>query len=53
LCLTLAPRLSSGGASRIVNGPEVEVPVDFRLVGVLEEDGFLFTRYQRIRQSVE
>jgi riboflavin biosynthesis pyrimidine reductase len=53
LCLTLAPRISSGGASRIVNGPEVAVPVDFRLVGVLEEDGFLFTRYQRIRQSVE
>ncbi|WP_314176792.1 pyrimidine reductase family protein [Streptomyces winkii] len=47
LCLTVAPRVTSGEASRIVNGPGVEVPVDFRLAGVLEEDGFLFTRYER------
>lgn len=53
LCLALAPRLMSGEAPRIVNGPGLEVPVDFRLAGVLEEDGFLFTRYQRIRQSAE
>lgn len=53
LCLTIAPRVTSGDASRIVDGPRVEVPVDFRLAGLLEEDGFLFTRYQRIRQSVD
>ncbi|NLU74078.1 pyrimidine reductase family protein [Streptomyces sp. HNM0575] len=48
LCLTVAPRITAGEASRIVNGPEVEVPVEFGLAGVLEEDGFLFTRYSRI-----
>lgn len=48
LCLTIAPRITSGEAARIVNGPGVQVPVDFRLAGVLEEDGFLFTRYQRV-----
>lgn len=47
LCLTLAPRVTSGEAARIVNGPVLPVPVDYRLAGVLEEDGFLFTRYQR------
>ncbi|MFC4496398.1 pyrimidine reductase family protein [Streptomyces ovatisporus] len=51
LCLTLAPRITSGGASRIVNGPELALPVDFRLAGVLEEDGFLFTRYRRTPQQ--
>lgn len=53
ICLTIAPRVTSGDASRIVSGGEVAVPVDFRLVGVLEEGGFLFTRYQRIGQSVD
>ncbi|HEV7624863.1 MAG TPA: pyrimidine reductase family protein [Streptomyces sp.] len=53
LCLTLAPRVTSGDASRIVNGPQLALPVDFRLAGVLEENGFVFTRYQRIRQSVD
>ncbi|MGW7514933.1 pyrimidine reductase family protein [Streptomyces sp. NPDC054796] len=48
LCLTVAPRLTSGDAPRIVNGPGLAVPSDFRLEGVLEEDGFLFTRYRRI-----
>ena len=47
LCLTLAPRVTSGEAPRIVDGPGMQVPVDFRLAGVLEEDGFLFTRYER------
>lgn len=50
LCFTLAPRITSGGASRIVDGPGLDVPVDFRLDGVLEEDGFLFTRYRRAAQ---
>jgi riboflavin biosynthesis pyrimidine reductase len=50
LCFTLAPRITSGGASRIVDGPGLDVPVDFRLAGVLEEDGFLFTRYRRAAQ---
>ncbi len=50
LCFTLAPRITSGGASRIVDGPGLDVPVEFRLDGVLEEDGFLFTRYRRAAQ---
>lgn len=53
MCLTIAPRVTSGGAPRIVDGPGVEVPVDFRLAGVLEEDGFLFTRYQRAQAASE
>jgi riboflavin biosynthesis pyrimidine reductase len=51
MCLTIAPRVTSGEAPRIVSGPVAEVPVDFRLAGVLEEDGFLFTRYQRTRPT--
>ena len=47
LCMTLAPRLTSGDAARIVNGTGVDVPVTMRLEGVLEEAGFLFTRYRR------
>jgi riboflavin biosynthesis pyrimidine reductase len=47
LCLTVAPRITSGDASRIVNGPGTDVPVEYALAGVLEEDGFLFTRYRR------
>lgn len=47
MCLTIAPRMTSGEASRIVAGAGAEVPEEFRLAGVLEEDGFLFTRYRR------
>lgn len=53
LCLTLAPRLTSGDASRVANGRGRAVPADFRLEGLLEDDGFLFTCYRRIRQSAE
>jgi riboflavin biosynthesis pyrimidine reductase len=57
LCLTVAPRLTSGEAPRIADGPGLATPSDFRLAGVLEEDGFLFTRYRRtggeIGQSAE
>ncbi|UGY94178.1 pyrimidine reductase family protein [Streptomyces gobiensis] len=48
LCLTVAPRITSGAAARIMNGPALEVPVDLSLESVLEEAGFLFTRYRRI-----
>lgn len=47
LCLTVAPRLTAGAAPRIADGPSLDVPADFRLSGLLEEDGFLFTRYRR------
>ena len=47
LCLALSPMLTAGGAQRITDGPSVEVPARFALTSLLEEDGFLFGRYQR------
>ncbi|MFI0899628.1 dihydrofolate reductase family protein [Streptomyces sp. NPDC020983] len=47
LCLTVAPLLTGGGAPRIMNGPAVPGPARFAPGSVLEEDGFLFTRYVR------
>ncbi|MFB8244473.1 pyrimidine reductase family protein [Streptomyces sp. NPDC055952] len=47
LCLTLSPTLTAGDAQRIAGGPAVAVPHRFALLSVLEEDGFLFTRYGR------
>lgn len=45
LCLTISPILIGGDAARVLNGPSCDVPL--RLAHVLEEDGFLFTRYVR------
>ncbi len=47
LCLTVSPRLVSGGATRVVAGPVLAVPQQARLAGLLEEEGFLFARYVR------
>lgn len=47
LCLTVSPMLTAGGAQRISGGPGVTVPRRFELVSLLEEAGFLFSRYQR------
>ncbi|GES28595.1 dihydrofolate reductase family protein [Streptomyces angustmyceticus] len=47
LCLSLAPVVAVGEAPRIMNGPAVAVPERFALASVLEEAGFLFTRYRR------
>ncbi|WP_327688062.1 dihydrofolate reductase family protein [Streptomyces tubercidicus] len=47
LCLSLAPVVAVGDAPRIMNGPAVAVPERFALASVLEEGGFLFTRYRR------
>lgn len=47
LCLTVAPMLTAGDAQRIAGGPSVAVPQRFVLASLLEEEGFLFTRYQR------
>jgi riboflavin biosynthesis pyrimidine reductase len=49
LCLTVSPCLTDGSASRIARGPELATPHPMRLAGLLEEDGFLFTRYLRER----
>ncbi|MFJ3703428.1 MULTISPECIES: pyrimidine reductase family protein [Streptomyces] len=48
LCLTLSPLLTAGDAQRIAGGPAVSVPERFALVSLLEESGFLFTRYGKI-----
>ncbi|WP_225830564.1 pyrimidine reductase family protein [Streptomyces sp. NK08204] len=47
LCLTVSPMLTAGDAQRIAGGPPVAVPRRFELVSLLEEDGFLFSRYRR------
>ncbi|GAA2166558.1 pyrimidine reductase family protein [Actinomadura napierensis] len=49
LCLTLSPMLLAGHPTRILNGPPVPVPPEFRLEHALEEDEFLFLRYARSR----
>lgn len=48
MCLTLAPLLTAGDAQRIAGGPSVAMPERFALASVLEEAGFLFSRYRRI-----
>ncbi|MFE0652662.1 pyrimidine reductase family protein [Streptomyces sp. NPDC059534] len=48
LCLTLSPTMTAGDAQRIAGGPSVAVPTRFSVASVLEQDGFLFTRYRRI-----
>jgi riboflavin biosynthesis pyrimidine reductase len=47
LCLTVSPLLTGGDAPRIINGPGVPGPARYTPLSVLEEDGFLFTRYVR------
>jgi riboflavin biosynthesis pyrimidine reductase len=44
LCLTVSPRLVAGDGPRVLAGPELSVPLDLRIVHLLEEDGFLFYR---------
>ncbi|MGW0121399.1 pyrimidine reductase family protein [Streptomyces sp. NPDC003327] len=48
LCLTVSPTMTAGDAQRIAGGPSVAVPTRFAVASVLEQDGFLFTRYLRI-----
>ncbi|MEU0840854.1 pyrimidine reductase family protein [Streptomyces sp. NPDC005962] len=48
LCLAVAPVLVAGDAARIANGPLAAEPERFALASVLEDAGFLFTRYRRI-----
>ncbi|MET7855963.1 pyrimidine reductase family protein [Streptomyces sp. NPDC005318] len=48
VCLTFSPMLTAGDAQRIAGGPSVEVPERFALTSLLEEAGFLFSRYRRI-----
>ncbi|MFE9769372.1 pyrimidine reductase family protein [Streptomyces sp. NPDC005808] len=47
LCLALSPMLTVGNAQRIAGGPTITVPKRFELTSLLEEAGFLYTRYGR------
>ncbi|MFF4349690.1 pyrimidine reductase family protein [Streptomyces sp. NPDC001530] len=47
LCLTVSPMLAAGDAQRIAGGPAMAVPKRFELVSLLEEAGFLYSRYRR------
>ncbi|MEV7533254.1 pyrimidine reductase family protein [Streptomyces hydrogenans] len=48
LCLTLSPTMTAGDAQRIAHGPSLALPTRFGLASLLEQDGFLFSRYRRI-----
>ncbi|KRV51365.1 diaminohydroxyphosphoribosylaminopyrimidine reductase [Wenjunlia vitaminophila] len=47
LCLSVSPLIASGDSARITNGPDIAEPHRFTLSGLLEDDGYLFTRYVR------
>lgn len=49
LCLTVAPIVALGDAGRIATGPAPRVPARFALASMLEDDGYLFTRWTRER----
>ncbi|MHC5260781.1 pyrimidine reductase family protein [Streptomyces sp. UC4497] len=49
LCLTVSPMLTAGDAQRIAGGSTLAVPERFELTSLLEEDGFLYSRYTRPR----
>ncbi|MYQ38986.1 Pyrimidine reductase, riboflavin biosynthesis [Streptomyces sp. LamerLS-316] len=48
LCLTVSPLVTAGDAQRIAGGPALSVPERFSLISLLEEAGFLFSRYGKI-----
>jgi riboflavin biosynthesis pyrimidine reductase len=49
LCLTVSPRLLSGGSQRILTGPVLADVQTLTLRSVCEEDGYLFLRYGQAR----
>jgi riboflavin biosynthesis pyrimidine reductase len=53
LCVTLSPEVVVGDAPRIARGPAVENPARLRLLSLLEDDGFLFTRFGRDKAGKE
>ena len=46
--LTISPQLAGGDGPRVTSGA-AQVSRKMRLAHVLEDDGFLFTRYVRAR----
>ncbi|UCM90959.1 pyrimidine reductase family protein [Streptomyces marincola] len=53
LCLTTAPRVTVGTAPRVMSGPESGTPWEFELTDLLEDSGFLLSRYRQVRQPAE
>ncbi|MGF1426964.1 dihydrofolate reductase family protein [Kitasatospora sp. LaBMicrA B282] len=47
LCLSLAPLVTGGDAPRVMHGVEMADAQRMRLVSLIEQKGFLFTRYCR------
>ena len=47
LCLSISPHLLGGPSGRIIRGTEAIAPAAMVLDHLLEQDGFLFTRYVR------
>ncbi|MQA79539.1 MAG: pyrimidine reductase family protein [Streptosporangiales bacterium] len=47
LCLTVAPVLAGGDASRIARGPDLVPRARMRLAHALEDDSYLYLRYTR------
>ncbi|MCU1345777.1 MAG: hypothetical protein JWL70_2043 [Acidimicrobiia bacterium] len=47
LCLTVAPTLVGGSSPRVASNPGAGHLHDLQLAHVLEDDGYLFTRYTR------
>lgn len=45
VCLTVSPYLAGGGAGRILGGQPLDRAVQTRLTQLLEDDGWLFARY--------
>ncbi|MGO9874407.1 MAG: pyrimidine reductase family protein [Acidimicrobiia bacterium] len=50
LCVTLAPRLASGDAKRIISGSTLDELEELELRSICEEDNYLFLRYRPARQ---
>jgi riboflavin biosynthesis pyrimidine reductase len=46
VCLTLSPKLVSGDAKRILNGPPLPTPINLHLRSLCEDDDYLFLRYR-------
>ena len=46
ICLTVSPYLAGGGAGRILGGQPLDRPLQTRLGHLLEDDGWLFARYE-------
>lgn len=47
LCLTLSPRLVGGDAARVLSGPALDPVRELACASLLEQDGFLLSRWVR------